>query len=298
MMKKEQLLRESIDFFIRGAAGKKQMILRKSTRAQSFIEFALVIPILLLVLLGVVELTLFIGTYINLLDLTREAARYASSRDPFADSMRGDDYDCSRSSLRGNGDDNFFWDTACIFSQLEMVPVNPSCVEPTFCNGFNSTIPIKPNEDDILISVFTETGTTQTTNADGISTPLNGTITANEFNDPFYYLTNRTKTIPWVWSNHDSDVTHNDNWLRDCDRVATATPTASDPTFTNDVIQSYLQGNAMANKGFVVVEVVYCYHQVLNIPILSQFLPNPMRVHTYTVMPLPAAQPTRTPPVP
>ena len=56
----------------------------KGQRAKSFLEFALVLPILILVLLGVVELTLFLGTYINLLDLTREAARFASNRDPFS----------------------------------------------------------------------------------------------------------------------------------------------------------------------------------------------------------------------
>ena len=53
----------------------------KSKKAQSFVEFALVLPILLLILLGVVELTLFMGSYINLVDLTREAARFASNRD-------------------------------------------------------------------------------------------------------------------------------------------------------------------------------------------------------------------------
>jgi Flp pilus assembly protein TadG len=287
MIKKEQLLRETIDFFIRGDEGKKHMILRKSTKAQSFIEFALVIPILLLVLLGVVELTLFIGTYINLLDLTREAARYASSRDPFQDTMKGD-FNCSTSSIRGNGTDNFFWDTACIFSQLEETPTNPKCTDAAFCNGFNSTVAIKSNEDDILISVFTETGQNQVV-VDGITTPIDGTITANEFN-------NGTNSIPWVWSDHDTDTAHNANWRRNCNRLAS--PTAASPTFTNDVIKTYLQSNAMANKGFVVVEIVYCYHQVLNIPILSQFLPDPMQVHTYTIMPLPAAQPTRTPNVP
>ena len=39
------------------------------------------------------------------------------------------------------------------------------------------------------------------------------------------------------------------------------------------------------------MEVIYCYHQVLNIPLIAQFLPNPIKIHTYTVMPLPAAQP-------
>ncbi len=259
--------------------------LSRLTRAQSFIEFALVIPILLLILLGVVELTLFLGTYINLLDLTREAARFASSRDPFAASMRGD-FNCSTSSTNRPPDpnaDNFFYDTACIFSQLQNTP---TCTDPAFCNGFNSTIPIKSAEDDILISVFTETGTSQVTNEDGISTPYNGVITPNEFN-------NASNQIPWVWSDHDADTAHNANWRRDCNRLSDPAP--ANPAFTNEVIQNYLKTNAMANKGFVVVEVVYCYHQVLNVPILAQFLPNPMRIHAYTIMPLPAAQPTRTP---
>ena len=64
------------------------MMLFKSKKAQSFVEFALVLPILLIILLGVVELTLFIGSYINLVDLTREAARFASNRDPFAPASR------------------------------------------------------------------------------------------------------------------------------------------------------------------------------------------------------------------
>ncbi len=68
--------------------------------------------------------------------------------------------------------------------------------------------------------------------------------------------------------------------------------------FTAATMQSYLNNTAMPNKGFVVVEVIYCYHQVLNIPIIAQFLPNPMKIHTYTVMPLPSAQPTPTPKTP
>jgi hypothetical protein len=43
------------------------------------------------------------------------------------------------------------------------------------------------------------------------------------------------------------------------------------------------------------VEVYYCYHQVLNLPFISQFIPNPMRLHTYSIMPAPEAIPTPTP---
>jgi hypothetical protein len=244
------------------------MMLFKSKKAQSFVEFALVLPILLIILLGVVELTLFIGSYINLVDLTREAARFASNRDPFAPASQGDK-DCSTPNSF-----NFFYDTACIFSPLQG---SAACTSATFCNGFNSTLPLKSAEDDILISVFTETGVNQ-----------GGTIVPS--------ITDNAANNPWVWSNVDPDVAHQNNWLRDCNRLST--PTAADPVFTAAAMQSYLNNTAMPNKGFVVVEVIYCYHQVLDIPLISQFLPNPMKIHTYTVMPLPAAQPTSTPKTP
>jgi hypothetical protein len=234
----------------------------KKTKAQSFVEFALVLPIIILILLGVVELTLFIGSYINLVDLTREAARFASNRDPFTNT--GADSNCSTLEPV-----NFFYDTACIFSPLQ----GSACTDTNFCNGFNSTLSLKSTEDDILVNVFTETGETGVSRA----------ITNNAL----------TSQMPWVWSNHDGDTSHNDNWRRDCNRLTT--PQTLTPYFTQTSMTTYLNGTAMPNKGFVTVEVYYCYHQVLNIPFLAQFLPNPIQVHTYTVMPLPYAQPTPTP---
>ena len=50
-------------------------------KGQSLVEFAVMVPLLILLLLGVVEVVLFVGAYINLVDLTREAARFASVRD-------------------------------------------------------------------------------------------------------------------------------------------------------------------------------------------------------------------------
>jgi hypothetical protein len=240
---------------------------RKKSKGQSFVEFALIIPVLLIVLLGVVELTLYIGSYINLVDLTREAARFASNRDPFSPTSNGD-LNCSTPDSF-----NFFYDTSCVFSPLAG---NPNCTASTFCNGFNSTLGFKSDEDDILISVFTETGVNQS----GTIVP---TITHQWPGD----------NLPWVWSNNDTDVSHNDNWRRNCDRQSL--PAAANPQFTRASMQSFLNGTAMPNKGFVVVEVYYCYEQILNIPFLSVFLPNPILMHTYSIMPLPSAQPTATP---
>jgi hypothetical protein len=55
---------------------------------------------------------------------------------------------------------------------------------------------------------------------------------------------------------------------------------------------------APPSKGFVAVELYYCYKQALNIPPLNLIIPNPMMIHAYTIMPLPAAAPTATPRTP
>jgi hypothetical protein len=243
-------------------------------RAQSFVEFALVLPLLLIILLGVVEVTLFIGSYINILDLTRSAARFASNRDPFSPAVVKR---CSESDKF-----NFFFDTSCIFSPLDGLGCDDT---DAFCGGFNSTLQFKPLEDDILIYVFTEAGVSNTPQITNNSKCSSTTI---------------PPCPPWAWSNDPQiNATPKDNWLRDCNKYPSAAAYA--PNFTPAIMQSYLKDTVSAggmNKGFVVVEAIYCYHQVLNIPILSNFLPNPIKIDTYSIMPLPAAQPTLIPPSP
>jgi hypothetical protein len=45
------------------------------------------------------------------------------------------------------------------------------------------------------------------------------------------------------------------------------------------------------DTGILLVEVFFDYHQVLALPWLAPFMPNPTMLHAYTVMPLPAAEP-------
>ena len=111
---------------------------RHNSRGQSFVELALVVPILLLILLGLVEVAFFMGRYLDALDLTREAARFASGRDPYLNTAASPrpgtaDYNCSTPD---NFD--FYYDTACIFSP----PETGACTAASdpFCNGFNSFV--------------------------------------------------------------------------------------------------------------------------------------------------------------
>ena len=221
---------------------------KKENSGQSFVELALIIPFLLLLIAGLVEVGFFMYTYLTVLDLTREAARFASLRDPFVLTTPGGvlpDAACS------DGDLHYFFDTACIILDL----------------GFNPYVPLDTNIDDIAISVLTISGNVVTNrwpaDADGVwslSTASNG----------------------WAGS---------ESWTKDCDgNVITSTP-----YFTNTEIQSMFQAGAPTNKGLVIVEVYYCYHQVLNLPILSDAIPNPFRMHAYSIMPAFEAIPTPTP---
>ena len=228
-----------------------------ASKGQSFVELALIIPILLVMLLGVVEVAFFLGRYLDILDLTREAARFASVRDPFE--TTNSDFNCSTPNLF-----DFYYDTACIFSPPA---TSDMCTDLSFCNGMNPYVSLDETMDDVVISVYTIT---------------NNSV-SNIWPSGGY----------WALSDHDADGANNGNWQTDCE----GNIVRSEPYYTSAMINSTLaeSSSGPANKGYVAVEFYYCYEQALNIPILSEFVPNPMRIHAYTLMPLPASQPSATP---
>lgn len=231
--------------------------MRVTNKAQSFVEFALLLPILLLIFLGFIELVFFVARYNDAIYLARQASRFASVRDPFAASASGD-LNCSTT-----GDFNFFYDTACIFSP---VPTSTTCSDPNFCNGFSGYYDLNMTTDDILITVFSA---------------------ANHL-----VISQFPTDGPWVLSNNDTDTAHNNNWQNDCHG---GTDPAKSPFFTDDTVNSYLRGDSVPENGFVAVEAYICYPQVLGMPILSDIIPNPIPIHVYSIMPLPAARPTPAP---
>jgi hypothetical protein len=259
-------------------------------RGQSFLELALVLPILLLILMGLVEVAIFIGRYLDVLDLTREAARFASVRDPFTIIMTSPNFDCS--------DPNqffFYFQTACIFSP----PSNPTCVanHDPFCNGMNAYVSMNPETDDVVISAYTVDGSNIVSdvhpkpNADP---RFSGAAYIDEGGRTSYY---------WALSDHDADTTHNGNWQKDCKgNVQSGKIPYYSLTRVQDITSSTSLNDANgtpvvapSSKGFVAIEMYYCYTQALSLPIFTVFVPNPLMIHAYTIMPLPAAAPTPTP---
>lgn len=220
----------------------------KFQNGQSFVELALVIPVLLMLIAGLVEIGFYYYSYMTALELTREAARFASKRDPFTLDAPGSGLPAAACS---DDDLHFYFDTACI----------------AIDTGFNPNLPLDSNRDDITVSVFTVAGNVVTNRwpADG---------------DGVWSLSTASDT----WGGTES-------WTKDCDGNVVRTQ----PFMTNAEIQTMFQSGAPTERGLVMVELWYCYEQVLGLPILSDFIPDPIRMHVYTLMPSFEAIPTPTP---
>jgi len=190
------------------------------SKAQSLVEFAITLPVLLLLLSGVVEFGFALNYYLSLLDATRESARYHANLDPFLDD---------------GTDDILFYQSAAGMAYNNL---DPTILDPTF---EGRRIILDPTEDEIFVTVYAKDDTGV------VSYPASGSFRA--FNNP-----------------------------------------ALDSLFTAGEIESLFESGS-PNAGILVVEVHYNYHQVMALPWLAAFVPDPLLLRAYTVMPLVAAEP-------
>ncbi len=65
-------------------------------------------------------------------------------------------------------------------------------------------------------------------------------------------------------------------------------------SFSNADVVARLKTNA-PNTGIVLVEVFFAYDQKFKLPWITAFVPDPIQVRSFTMMPLVAAEPTPTP---
>jgi hypothetical protein len=207
----------------------------RTARAQSFIELALVLPVLFIILLGVVEVAIFIGRYLDALELTRIAARFASKEERFTNSY---------------------------YSEIKKIFEPPDV-------GLNEFLSLNPATDDVIISYF---------------------MIYKEGSNTRYLM--YPNPSGWALSNHDHpdhdrDNIYHDNWKRNCQGEEVRT----EPYFTIDRVRQTVEtDSSQYNRGFVAVEIYYCHQQALGIPIISQFIPNPIQIHAYTILSFPPLQ--------
>jgi hypothetical protein len=221
----------------------------KMMSGQSFVELAFIVPLLLIMLVGVVEIAFAMFAYMTTVDLTREAARFASVRDYRVQDVVAPDDNPSDNCESGDsvqdcacGDQllDFYRDTACFFT-------DPS---------LNSFLEFTADKyDDVVISVLT----------------ITDNVVTDRHPNP-------------IWS------LNGDNWKKDCHGNVVRT----DPFFTDALVESKFVPNATDDRGLVIVEAYICYDLILPLPLISDYIGSPYRIHAYTVMPDSEAIPTPT----
>ena len=157
----------------------------------------------------------------------------------------------------------------------------------------NQYLDFNPETDDIVISLYT----VGKDNSIFATHPAAGPewVTDYKGNTSYY----------WAFSNHKTgSYVETNNWKKDCE--GTLDP-AKSPYYTKARLMDLLNVSSSefptdvapsavnSNRGFIAVEAFFCHDQVLGLPVLTNFVPDPLMIHAYTIMPLPAAAPTATP---
>lgn len=219
-------------------------------QGQSLVELALFFPILLLMLSGLVEFGFLLNEYLNLMDGTREGARYAVDKAPFVESTDNDlatfyfnqKYDWVVNNGYTCGADE---DCSPGVAQIVREAITPYVLDPTL--------------DDVVISVVvTRNGGILHRYPDG-DPDASLLCSVRQASDPDCYCLN---------GKHVSEVTDSE-------------------------ITAKMGGasNSPERIGYVVVEMYYSYHQVLALPWLKPFVPDPIPLHFVSVAPLVGATP-------
>jgi len=249
-----------------------------SGKGQSFVELAALLPVLLILLAGMIEIGAYGNDYMNTLDATREAARFGSNLDPeltsfFPFDMRPGNVPfpdvrlLSPTALReicDNGETtNFYYEVACL--ALQNMPVGAIDMN---------------HGDDIVITVI------------GVQ---NGQITRRW---PLQSHRNAGAAPPnGDWPYHFMGA---GDW--DGDQNASCTSTHMELcrcwslygvrscSFDNATLNNRLRALSPAT-GYVIVEVYRAHPHFTGLFTIGDFIPDPIQMHPYVVFPLPAAEP-------
>jgi hypothetical protein len=123
---------------------------RRKSIGQSLVEFAIALPVLILLFSGLVEFGFILNYYLSLLDATREASRYYAQFDPFMDA-NGDTFpDDADSDGYPDIDPDYFQGAA------DWVRGN---LEPTDSLDTSRKIVLNPETDDVLVTIVDVQGT-------------------------------------------------------------------------------------------------------------------------------------------
>ena len=264
----------------------------RSERGQSLTEIALFVPILLLMIVGFVEIGVYINAYINTVDATRAAARYVAPQDPLetqcfvfgsydtnlwvtltpqtctqsdyktgAQSVRTWGMDTVRATCLGYTQTNFYYVAGC----MAILNSPPGWFDPTSRHVYG------PGEDypgdDIIITTIPITGGAPT-----------------------------TPPQPRVWTLYDRLPT-----AAFPSAVITITnPGTNDFAYQQSFLDNLQRFAGAPSTGFVVIEAYHAHPQLTKLFTVvnrlagsSAWLPDPIPIHAYSIFPVAALDPAR-----
>ena len=263
-------------------------LFRSFQRGQSLVEIALVFPFILLLLAGLVEVGHYVNTYLTLLDASREAARYATDLDPR--NPWGDNFDrsahpdaCGGAVGSANGPDS----EACLRLGCEATGYlyhKAACLVST--NLQQLELDLSNEHHDVVISIVAVISATESLTITERLPPFNPACTPDEgFSGTCATTSCCQDECSWSWTN-------------DVYQGTILAGTGQESRFTCSELADLLNSGPNRTRrqnGFVIVEIFYEHRLALNLPIISDVIPEPIRMRAYSVMPVSAAEPTPTP---
>jgi hypothetical protein len=252
---------------------KESRIFRRTfrRRGQSIVEFAMMAPILLILLSALFEFGFIFSSYLALIDSARNSARFSSdSQYDIPDDGKG----CEEGEA---GTMYFYRQTACL-ALMELADEQPTI---KLCLPGSADIPnCDPDDpgktDDIIISVFS---VLREERMEGWYTDIVRFPDGNEQGWSFAAdLSNQSQTDPRS-EMHISQFTNG--------RFKSMLYKREDPV-THEIMDE------PNSTGYLLVEVNYHYYQALALPWFTQFVPNPVLFRVYAIWPLTSAEPTST----
>ncbi len=253
----------------------------ENERGQSLVELSLFVPILLFMIIGMAELGVFASIYIDVLDASRASARYVSPLDPaitrcqpFTNSRTGRNISFTTDCLN-NGRE--YHDAAVAIKGWGAASIYDTCQDSPTINFFyvagcmalrnTPTGFLNPanNFDDIVVTTVPIT--------------VNGQIVSGHV----------------LWSFFGNQPVTADSTVVNITDYNTLASTIK-PEFSA-LVGQYASAPAPAT-GLVVVEVYHAHPQltklywaVSRLAGSAATIPEPVPIHTYTIFPLPAAEP-------
>ncbi len=303
----------------------------QKSRGQSLVEVSLFLPLLLIMLSGLVEFGFALNQYLNALDAAREAARYSSDGDPdiraFCGDGDNDDLLDDEGQVASVANDD-----GCptgppqygAYRDDEILDIDPSSTISIYKGTADfyaqaafialqtiKPLPLNPARDDIVISVFrvlsgTVVGRWPDCEPDGAEDCPSDPPTYTETYGEWHLFGYGASEACVNGKDDDNDGVPDDgcpggpatvgltvDW--DCERDPITPPLCHPSRITTEDVTEVLQRHVDApNSAVIAVEVFYSYDHILKLPWITPFVPDPIEMHTFTIAPVPAAEPSLT----